>query len=109
MPIVNKTPHNVDVLLADGITISFAPDGEPIRVKTTIAPAGNCEGIPLSLTTFQAASTAPLPPVIPGVIYIVSQIALSAFPERNDFVVPSEVVRDDNGVIIGCKSLGVRA
>lgn len=44
--------------------------------------------------------------VIPEVYYIVSQIVKSALPERHDLLVPAEVVRDEMGNILGCKSLG---
>ena len=39
--------------------------------------------------------------------YIVSQLIKSAFPERNDLLVPAEVVRDSSGNIVGCRSLGI--
>lgn len=39
--------------------------------------------------------------------YIVSQIVKSALPTRKDLLVPAEVVRDENGNIVGCKSLGL--
>ena len=42
----------------------------------------------------------------PLVYYIVSQIVKSALPNRADLLVPAEVVRDNAGNIIGCKSLG---
>ena len=41
-----------------------------------------------------------------GVFYIVSQLVKNALPDRTDLLVPAEVVRDGNGNIIGCKSLG---
>jgi hypothetical protein len=39
--------------------------------------------------------------------FIVSQLIKSAFPDRHDLLVPAEVVRDSDGNIIGCKSLGI--
>jgi hypothetical protein len=43
----------------------------------------------------------------PNTYYIVSQIIKNALPHRDDLLVPADVVRDDRGNIIGCKSLGV--
>ena len=43
----------------------------------------------------------------PSTYYIVSQLIKSALPKRVDLLVPAEVVRDDNGNIIGCRSLGI--
>ena len=39
--------------------------------------------------------------------YIVSQLVKSALPNRSDLLVPAEMVRDEKGAIIGCKSLGL--
>ena len=39
--------------------------------------------------------------------YIVSQLVKSALPNRSDLLVPAEMVRDEKGMIIGCKSLGI--
>ena len=39
--------------------------------------------------------------------YIVSQLVKSALPNRSDLLVPAEMVRDEKGVILGCKSLGI--
>jgi hypothetical protein len=38
--------------------------------------------------------------------YIVSQLVKNALPHRKDLLVPAEVVRDEKGNILGCRSLG---
>ena len=43
----------------------------------------------------------------PLTYYIVSQIIKSRFPEREDLLVPAEMQRDNDGNIIGCRSLGI--
>lgn len=43
---------------------------------------------------------------VPAIYYIVSQLVKSALPDREDLLVPAEVVRDEQGHIIGCRSLG---
>ena len=39
--------------------------------------------------------------------YIVSQLVKSALPNRSDLLVPAEMVRDEKGAILGCRSLGL--
>lgn len=40
--------------------------------------------------------------------YIVSRMVANALPNRKDLLVPNELVRDDQGNIIGCRSFEVR-
>ena len=44
---------------------------------------------------------------VPTTYYIVSQLVKNALFSRKDLLVPAEVVRDEQGVILGCKSLGI--
>lgn len=44
---------------------------------------------------------------VPKAYYIVSQLVKNALPHRRDLIVPAEVVRDDTGNIIGCRSFGL--
>ena len=67
-------------------------------------PAGEVMGISVTRTVFGEPVGLPEPEV--GTCYIVSQLVKNALPERDDLVVPAEVVRDADGNIIGCKSLG---
>ena len=43
----------------------------------------------------------------PAIYYIVSQLVKTANSDRKDLLVPAEVVRDNNGSIIGCRSFGI--
>jgi hypothetical protein len=45
-----------------------------------------------------------LPPET-GDIYIVSNIVRQAFPDRKDLASPGDLIRDENGIVIGCKNL----
>jgi hypothetical protein len=115
--IINTTPHAVNII--DGPT--FPNDGHTIRLTAkTVAAApiviGNTANpvtVPVTRSVFGEpvylvdGQPEPLPQMRPGVFYIVSQIVKSAMPSRFDFLVPAEVVRDEAGNIVGCKSLGV--
>ena len=106
MAIVNCTPHPVMIVDADGNVVrTIEPNGTPIRLKSETVPAGEHDGIPLSKTVF--GEPVGLPDPEEETLFIVSQIVKNAIPGRHDLVVPAEVVRDDKGQIIGCRSLGL--
>ena len=50
-----------------------------------------------------------LPPAEDGVFLIVSGMVQSALPGRLDLVTPVELVRDSEGKVLGCRSLGLQA
>jgi hypothetical protein len=105
--IINKTPHPVTLVdNQDKVVKTFpaCPKEELIRLSAKTVPAKELDGIPTSRTEFGSAIG--LPDFEEGVYYIVSQLVKSAKADRNDLLVPAEVVRDSNGQIIGCKSLG---
>jgi hypothetical protein len=106
--LINKTPHPITIVNGEGdIVLSIAPDPDVIRLLATTVDAGTLEfngvNIPVTRTVFGESK---LPPESPGIDLIVSQLVLSAHPERKDLLVPSQVRRDKEGNIIGCLSLG---
>lgn len=103
--IYNYTPHEVVIVDDNGIVVRTLPSVGLIRLKSETERIKSLDGIPVSRTVFGAAAGLPEP--VKGIYYIVSQLVKNAYPKRKDFLVPAEVVRDDNGVIIGCKSLGI--
>jgi len=105
--VINKTPHDVNVVDENGALIRTYPKTEgQIRLAViTIRGINLPDGTPTSKTAFGAPEG--LPDFEQGTFYIVSQMVLQALPERKDLLVPAEIVRDANGVIVGCKSLGV--
>jgi len=109
----NLTPHAVHVVNDDGaVLITVPPDpAGPARCSTTrqsagtldlAGPGGDPVQVPVTATTFGAVQG--LPPAAPGVTLVVSRIILGACPDRADLVVPDDVVRDDAGAIVGCRS-----
>lgn len=103
--IINMTPHDINVIAVDGEVETIPASGQTVRLKMETASAGSHDGIPLTETVF--GSPEGLPPKTPGTLLIVSQIVKSALPLRRDLVVPAELVRDAEGRIIGCRSLGI--
>ena len=83
----------------------YERDATPIRLKQTVVEdAPLSDGTPTTRTVFGEPEG--LPDFVEGTFYIVSQLVKSALPQRNDLLVPAEVVRDSEGNIIGCFSLG---
>jgi len=102
----NFTPHPINILDTENKEIvTIAPEGISIRLKSTVKKQGSHNGLPLTKTVFGEPQG--LPEVETETLLIVSQLVKSALPNRPDLVVPAELVRDDNGQIIGCRSLGV--
>jgi len=99
MKIINKTPHPVNVITDKG-TITFPKAEDPIRLSSEAERNALIEGIPVFSVTYGSGN---MPEMADGVIYIVSALVRSTYPDRTDLVVPHDVVRDENGNIIGCK------
>ena len=110
MRVINMTPHAVNLLGQDDQELAtFQPSGNLIRLSTTTVPAGEItvDGVVIPLTTTAFGDPEGLPSEEDGTMYIVSALVKSALPSRKDLVVPNEAVRDDQGRIVGCRSLGV--
>jgi hypothetical protein len=106
MTVVNKTPHAVHIVDENGQVVRTYEKGEgQIRLAVkTVQDSPLADGTPTSITSFGEPEG--LPDFKEGTFYIVSQLVKSALPERTDLLVPAEVVRDEKGNIVGCKSLG---
>ena len=105
--IINKTPHPVTLVGEENTvirTFPACPREELIRLKANTVPDEPIDGVATSRTVFGEATG--LPEFQEGVCYIVSQMVKNALAGRSDLLVPAEVVRDENGQIIGCRSLG---
>jgi len=104
--IINMTPHIINMADENGnISKIFKPSGNLIKLSVKTERINIINGIPISKTVFGEPEG--LPKEQPRVFYIVSQLVKNALPERKDLLVPSEVVRDDKGQIIGYRSLSI--
>lgn len=104
MEIINKTPHKINFVTEDGeVEKTIEPDAIPARVGSTSVIVGEIDGIKIEETQFGEVEG--LPPEKEGVYYIVSRIVANAASSRTDLLVPGQQVRDEEGRIIGCRSL----
>lgn len=98
MKFINLTPHTINEITSGQ---SIKPSGIVARVKSSTIESANHAGIPIYQSTL--SSIAGLPDPQPGVIYIVSSLALNAVPKhRTDVVAPGNVQKDENYKPIGC-------
>ena len=105
MTILNTTPHAVVVVNEKNETVcSFEKSNISVRLSVKTEQGEPLGNIPTTKTVFGEPEG--LPDFQEGTFYIVSQLVKSALPNRTDLLVPAEVVRDNNGAIIGCRSLG---
>ena len=106
MKLKNFTPHNV-VIVIDEMTKVVIPSEGIARVTETKTPAPSIVVDGVIIETFVSAfgEVENLPPQEEGIMIIVSALVASAAKGRDDLLVPGELVRDDGGNIVGCKSL----
>lgn len=103
MKIINLTPHSVTVA---GITIK--PSGVVARVSSETVDVGSLDfnGTKIPLTTTAYGEVQGLPDQRDDTLLIVSSMVAARCKERTDVFIPNESIRDAEGRIIGCKSLG---
>lgn len=106
MNVINMTPHSIHIVSPEGGRIREYPaSGSTIRLTSETVPDGTLpDGTPITKTVF--GKSVGLPDERPDTVYLVSQLVKNACPDRKDLLVPAEVVRDADGNIVGCKSLG---
>lgn len=112
MKIINCTPHDVNVIYSEdnSIGVTYPKSDNPVRLTTDAEYIGavsddNNFPLPMVRVTYGSGN---MPPVVEGTMYIVSQLVLSAYPDRHDLLVPADVVRDGmTGAIVGCRTFGV--
>ena len=105
----NHTPHPV-VLLLEGREPVELPARTPTPhcpvTRTTDGTLDTTHGpVPLTRTTL-ADHVVDLPPLTPGVLFIVARTVAEACPDRSDLLFPDDLVRDEHGRVVGCRALG---
>ena len=108
MKIINLTPHELTFVNDDGTVIAkIPPSGTVARVASTSKKVGEIDGIPVFSTEF--GDVVGLPDPEEGAVYITSTIVAQAAARagRTDVYSPAELVRDENGAVIGCKGLQI--
>ena len=107
MSIISLVPHRVSVLGDGGVKLAeFAGSEDPARIYVSVEGAGLLYGrIPLKRAYFGEVKG--LPEQREDQWFIVSQLVKNAAYWREDLLVPSDLVRDGSGVVIGCRSFNV--
>lgn len=100
MKVINLTPHMVNIV--DGK--SYPSEGVA-RVSEKETQTGMLNGIPLFSKTF--GEVVGLPDPQEGILFIVSGLVKAACPNRADLLVPTKLVRDEKGNIIGCQGFAI--
>lgn len=103
--IINLTPHTVNLCNEEGAIIRSYESQGIARAKQEAEVIGNLEGI--ELVTMKFGEPEDLPEPAEGVYYIVSIITANAAKATgrriDDLLITSDVFRDAEGHIIGCK------
>ena len=106
MKLRNFTPHNVVIVINETTKIVIPSDGiARVTEAKTITPSIDVDGVIIETFKSSFGEVENLPPQEEGVMVIVSALAADAAKGRDDLLVPGELVRDDGGNIVGCKSL----
>lgn len=105
---MNLTPHVIDIVVDGAVVVSIAPEGSVARVAETMRNDDSIAvgGVSVSLQLVESQHVMGLPDPRPGVLYVVSRIVAERLPDRDDVVFPYTLVRNDDGVVIGCGSFG---
>jgi len=101
---VNLTPH--DVTVVSGVFAKkYLRDGTVARVTETVTLAFSIDDCDINDVVFGDVIGLPAP--VKGVWFIVSAMVKEAVKKsgsgRNDCVSPGNLIRDENGEVIGCK------
>jgi len=102
--IINLTPHDVHVIESlKGSTI-IVRSGKVARVSQRNITVGFLnQTLPVIKAEFGQVEG--LPEKKEGTAYVVSRLVAQASPSRDDLYIPAELVRDEEGNIVGCRSL----
>lgn len=108
MHIVNLTPHAVRLLgPEDEELLKLYPAGEVARVEMEEEVTGEIKIAGLSVPTVRVrpGEVTGLPAPVRNTRYVVAQIVAAAVAaHRDDVLVPYDLVRNDAGVVIGCRA-----
>lgn len=105
MEIINLTPHEV-VFYGDdnNIVATVAPSGTIARLSQTVNVVEHINGIPVTEIVY--GDVEGIPEEGNDAIYIVSSLVAQQCRQRRDVFIPANPVRDGEGRIVGCRSLG---
>lgn len=103
----NLTPHAV-TLCSGRTVVELPPDGLVARRDDMTEPTGSVDvgGLAIPCVRVDHGAISGLPDQMDGVLLIVSRVVAEALPGRSDLCFPTDLVRDADGHVVGCRSLG---
>jgi len=115
--IINLTPHTITIVgEGNKFALNIEPSGKLARVTAVTETVGTITvktdvnvlttSFKVPITTTRYGEVEGLPDPSPDTIYVVSSLVAGRVPDREDVFIPNESVRDEEGRIIGCRSLG---
>lgn len=102
--LVNLTPHTITLVTEHG-NVTVPPSGMVARCEQNNELVMRL-GCGVMLYTTGYGQVEGLPDQQPGKWLLVSSMVRAACPNRLDLVSPIDMVRDDQGRVIGCRALG---
>lgn len=104
--VINCTPHDV-VIISESGNITFPRSGIIPRLTEQQVKINsiNSNGIEIDIMEKSFNEPEGLPEPKENTIYIVSALVAGAVKHRDDLVIPNDTVRDEQGRIVGCRSL----
>ena len=104
--IINMTTHDVTMLSNnDNIVKVFPKNTEILRLTETTRPVEVIDGVLITHTEYSEPVN--LPTETDDTYYIVSQMVKNNLKNRKDLLVPTDIKRNAEGVILGARALGV--
>jgi hypothetical protein len=111
---VNYTPHDVNLILGEGLTLTIPRSGETVRVtdERNVVDTVNVDGHPVEIRRVSYGEAylinrdgdrRPLPDKQEGTVMLVSALAGTGLLAvgRTDFLIVDGLVRDENGRPLG--------
>lgn len=105
--LINLTPHDIVVCIPDTTEFVLPKSDNPARVESIPEVTGHIRPdqtpdhrIPIHEVRYGGIQN--LPPRAFATYYVVSRMVKDRIPEREDCVVPADLLRDAKGNIIGC-------
>lgn len=105
--IINLTPHHVNIYIDKDEIITIKTKGlhKAVRCLSLTKCIGKIANIDLTRT--ELGEVYNLPNEKKDVYYIVSRMVFDIIKDRKDLLVPNDVVRNNEGDVIGCRNLGI--
>lgn len=102
--IINMTPHDITIFMDNG-NEHHLPSKGSFRISSTTKYVEMFGDVQITETIFGEATN--LPKFKQDRYYIVSSILCRKYPERKDFLIVNQTLRNNKGQVKGCQSLSI--